>query len=347
MRKNTLGRSALSVSDICLGSMTWGSQNTQDEAHAQIDMALDFGVNFIDTAEMYPTTPGTPENVHRTEEIIGHWFAASQRRRDVLIATKITGPGAARVRDGVAISGAEITRAIESSLKRLQTDHIDLYQLHWANRGSYHMRQSWTYTPAKQTKGEMDDHVLDVLTALQTAQKAGKVREVGLSNETVWGTMKFLQAAEQNGLPRMVSVQNEYSLLCRYFDLDFAELSHHEDVGLLAWSPLAAGLLSGKYAGDVTVPGSRRSMQSTLNGRMTERSVAATEAYAELARQHDLTPAQLALAFCRSRPFVASTIIGATTLDQLQENLKAAEVTLSDDVLTAITDLHRQYGNPM
>ena len=347
MRTNQLGRSTLTVSDICLGSMTWGSQNSIDEAHAQIDMALDSGVNFIDTAEMYPTTPGTPENVHRTEEIIGNWFAATKRRSDVVIATKITGPGAARVRDGVPITGVEITRALDASLQRLKTDQIDLYQLHWANRGSYHMRQNWAYTPSRQSKDQMDAHVLDVLTALQVAKNAGKIREVGLSNETAWGSMKFLQASENHDLPRVVSIQNEYSLLCRHFDLDLAELAHHEDLGLLAWSPLAAGLLSDKYAGDVTVPGSRRALQGQLNGRMTDRSVAATSAYANLARQNDMTPAQMALAFCRSRPFVASTIIGATTPDQLAENLQAAEITLSDEVQNAIGDLHRRFATPM
>ena len=212
-----------------------------------MDRARAAGINFIDTAEMYPTTPGTEDNVGRTEEIIGTWMASRGARDATIVATKVTGPGTARVRGDVPISGSVIKEAIEGSLRRLQTDYIDLYQLHWANRGSYHMRQNWGYDPSGHKKGEMDGHVEDVLRTLQALKDEGKIREWGLSNETVWGTLQFIFMAEAESLIRPISIQNEYSLLCRHFDLDFAELCHHEDIGLLAWSPLAAGLLSGKY----------------------------------------------------------------------------------------------------
>lgn len=347
MKFKKLGRSELDVSIFCLGSMTWGSQNSETEGHGQIDQAVEAGINFIDTAEMYPTTPGTPENVGRTEEIIGSWFSASGKRDDIILATKATGPGAARVRNGEALSGAAIKRAIEGSLKRLKTDYIDLYQLHWANRGSYHMRQNWSYDPSSQVKGEMEAHVVDVLSALQTLQKEGKIREFGLSNETVWGTAQYLKIAEANALPRPVSVQNEYSLVCRHYDLDFAELSHHEDMSLLAWSPLAAGLLSGKYTGGAVPEGSRWTIQENLNKRANLQSVAATAEYVALARAHGLEPAQLALAFCASRPFMGSVIIGATDPKQLETNLAAADMVLTEEVMDGIQDIRRRFPAPM
>ncbi len=347
MKYRKLGRSDLNVSLLCLGSMTWGSQNSEAEGHAQIDRAVAAGVNFIDTAEMYPTTPGTAENVGKTEEIIGTWFKGSARRDDIILATKATGPGAARVRDGEPLSGAAIKRAIDGSLKRLGTDYIDLYQLHWANRGSYHMRQNWGYDPSAQAKGQMSDHVTDVLNTIQALQKEGKIREFGLSNETVWGTLQFTSIAEANALPRPVSMQNEYSLLCRHFDLDFAETCHHEDIDLLAWSPLAAGLLSGKYEGGAVPSGSRLNIQDGLNKRMTAQSVEATTAYCELARAHGLTPSQLALGFCLTRPFMGSVIIGATDLEQLEDNLTSTDVSLSQEVMDGIQDIRRRFPTPM
>ena len=347
MRTKKLGSSDLDVSILCLGSMTWGSQNSESEAHAQIDLAREAGVNFIDTAEMYPTTPGTPENVGKTESYIGTWLEKSGQRDDVIIATKATGPGAARVRDGEPLSGKAIRRAIEGSLKRLQTDYIDLYQLHWANRGSYHMRQNWGYDPTKQSKGEMDAHVEDILRTVQALKDEGKIREFGLSNETVWGTAKFISMAETEGLPRPITVQNEYSLLCRHFDLDFAELCHHEDVDLLAWSPLAAGLLSGKFINGDVPEGSRRSMQETLNNRITPQSEAATKAYVEIAKKHGMDPSQMALAFCAERPFCGSVIIGATNLNQLKVNLGAADLKLSEEIMSDIQEVRRLYPTPM
>lgn len=347
MLKKPLGRSDLIVSDICLGSMTWGSQNSEAEGHAQIDLAFDHGANFIDTAEMYPTTPGTPENVGRTEEFIGSWLNRTRRRDEVILATKATGPGAARVRNGEPLSGDAIRRAIESSLRRLQTDYVDLYQLHWSNRGSYHMRQNWVFDPTSQEKSVMDDHVHDVLTTLTKLKNEGKIREFGLSNETVWGTLQFVFMAEQDNLIRPISIQNEYSLLCRHFDLDFAELCHHEDIDLLAWSPLAAGLLSGKFI-DGTIPtGTRHALQPDLNKRVTPQSTTAVAEYAALARKHNLTPAQLALAFCRTRPFMGSVIIGATDLAQLKENLSVSDLGLNQEVLDGIQEVRRRHPMPM
>lgn len=347
MQKKRLGRSDLLVSDICLGSMTWGSQNSEAEGHAQIDMAFERGVNFIDTAEMYPVTPGTPENVGSTEAIIGSWFKSSGRRDNVILATKATGPGAARVRDGAPLSAKTIRAAIEGSLKRLQTDYIDLYQLHWSNRGSYHMRQNWEFDPSIQKIGEMDGYVLEMLETVQALKTEGKIREFGLSNETVWGTAQFIFMAEDAGLPRPISIQNEYSLLCRHFDLDFAELCHHEEVGLLAWSPLAAGLLSGKYSDGTVGAGTRMSIQPNLNKRATPQSSEAVAAYTNLARAHGMAPAQLAIAFCRIRPFMGSVIIGATDLSQLEINLGAADLGLNQEVLDGIQEIRRQYPVPM
>jgi len=347
VKRKKLGRSELDVSIFCLGSMTWGSQNSEAQGHAQIDRAHAAGINFIDTAEMYPTTPGTPENVGRTEEIIGSWFKTRGRRSDIILATKATGPGAARVRDGEPLSGDAVRRAIEGSLTRLGTDYIDLYQLHWSNRGSYHMRQSWDFDPTSQPKGEMDAHVHDILETMQALKTEGKIREFGLSNETVWGTMQFVFMAEDAGLPRPVSMQNEYSLLCRHFDLDFAETCHHEEIDLLAWSPLAAGLLSGKYEDGAMPDGSRGAMQTNLNKRMTPQSMAATAQYARLARAHAMAPAQMALAFCASRPFTGSVIIGATDLEQLEVNLAAAHMELSDEILDEIQSIRRAYPMPM
>lgn len=347
MRYRKLGRSGLNVSEICLGTMTWGSQNDANEAHAQIDMALDAGVNFIDTAEMYPTTPRQPETTGRTEEILGGWIAASNGKRgDVIIATKITGEGNQDIRGGVRIDGENFTEVFESSLSRLQTDYIDLYQLHWPNRGSYHFRRNWNYDPYDSDVGDMAQEVCDILGAAGRLIAAGKLRAVGLSNETAWGTLQFLNASVQHDLPRIVSVQNEYSMLCRLYDTDMAELSAREEIGLLAYSPLAAGLLTGKYLEDSIPPGSRRTIQSTLFNRVTSQSLAATEEYAEIARKHSLKLSQMSLAFCLSRPFMGSVIIGATNREQLAENLGAAELSLDDDVLEDIASVRRQYPMP-
>jgi aryl-alcohol dehydrogenase-like predicted oxidoreductase len=345
MRKNRLGRSGLEVSRFTLGTMTWGSQNTPEEAFAQIDAALDHGVNMLDTAEMYPTTPMRRETTGRTEEIIGDWLARSRRRADVLIATKIVGIGSDTVRDGAPIGPETLRIAVEGSLRRLRCETIDLYQLHWPNRGSYHFRALWTYAPERQQK-DLDGEFLAILETLGRLREEGKIREIGLSNDTAWGVMRMNRLAEAEGLPRIVSIQNEYSLLCRLFDTDLAETCHHEEVGLLAYSPLAAGLLTGKYLGGRRPSGSRATIRPDLGGRMTEQAERATAAYVALARDHGLDPAQMALAFAASRPLMASVIIGATTMDQLGTNLAAAHLDLPDAVAEGIEAIRRDYPLP-
>ncbi|MEE9388855.1 MAG: aldo/keto reductase [Paracoccaceae bacterium] len=346
METKKLGQSDLHVSPLCLGSMTWGMQNTMAQGHAQIDQALAAGVNFIDTAELYPTYPILAENVGDTEAIIGNWFAKSGQRSKVVLASKITGAGQGMVRDGAPISPAGIRTAIAGSLKRLKTDYIDLYQLHWPNRGSYHFRQSWSFDPIAQDRAEIKNHMLEVLGEIQRQIDAGNIRYFGLSNESAWGTAQWLQLAKDNGLPRVQSVQNEYSLLCRSYDLDMAELSHNEDVDLLAFTPLASGLLSGKYTPDTTPQGSRRAVSPDLNGRITPNVWPAVDAYLGIARDHGLDPVQMALAWGMTRPFMGSVIIGSTTPEQLETCLAAAHIVLSEDVLSDITAAHRAHPQP-
>lgn len=347
MRMLPLGRTETLVSEICLGSMTWGTQNTYAEAAEQIDCALDHGVNFIDTAEMYPTTPLTAETLGDTETIIGQWVAQSGKRDQIVLATKVTGKGKEWMYGGKDITPEKIRVSVERSLKRLQTDRIDLYQLHWPNRGSYAFRQNWTYDPTAQQTDKVLDNIHEVLRELDAQVKAGRIVHVGLSNESAWGTAQYLAIAERENLPRMVSVQNEYNLMNRHYDLDMAELSHHENVGLLAYSPLAAGMLSGKYSDGEVPAGSRRTMNDALGGRYSERSARVCNRYVALAREHELDPSQLALAFCLSRPFMTSAIIGATTMEQLRTNLGAASVTLGEEVRAGIQALYLDHPVPM
>ena len=344
---NRLGRTDLNVSALCLGSMTWGTQNTTAEGHAQIDMALDHGINFIDTAEMYSTTPLSKETQGDTERIIGDWVAASGRRSDVIIATKVAGQGYENVRDGAAISPATIEVALEASLRSLKTDYIDLYQLHWPNRGSYMFRQNWHYDPTTQDRAAILDDMNDILTCLEGYRQQGKIRHVGLSNESAWGTAQWLRIAEDRDLPRMASIQNEYSLLCRLFDTDLAELAHNEDVGLLSFSPLSCGLLTGKYSAESTPPkGSRKDINDTLGGRITPRLWPAIDAYQGIADDHGLDLGQMALAWCMKRPFMASVIFGATSLPQLENSLKAATLDLSDEIMARIDVAHKAHPMP-
>jgi aryl-alcohol dehydrogenase-like predicted oxidoreductase len=347
MQTNPLGRSDLRVSRFALGTMTWGSQNDEAEAHAQIDLALDRGVTLIDTAEMYPTTPLAAETAGDTERILGAWIARTGRRSSVVLATKIVGAGNVTVgRNGAPITPVTLREALDGSLRRLRTDHVDLYQLHWPNRGSYHFRRSWDYAPHTQPRGEAE-RIAEILGTLGDLVAEGKVRAVGLSNETAWGTATFLGIAEARGLPRVASIQNEYSLLHRIFDLDLAELCHHEEVGLLAYSPLAAGLLTGKYEGGQVPPGSRASINPALHGRVSEHSGPAVAAYVALAREHGLDPAQVALAWAAERPFMASVIVGATSLDQLATDLDADGITLGDELRAGVAAIHRRHPIPM
>jgi len=341
-----LGRTGLKVSELCLGTMTWGSQNDEAEAHAQIDRALEAGCNFMDTAELYPTTPARAETTGRTEELIGTWNARTGRRSDWVIATKIGGRGARTIRNGEGITKTSVPACIDASLRRLQTNYIDLYQLHWPTRGSYMFRQNWTYDPRGPSTAEILDDFATILEALGDAVKAGKVRHVGLSNESAWGTARWLRLAEEAGLPRMETIQNEYSLMCRLFDTDLAELSVREDVTLLAFSPLACGFLTGKYQGGAVPPGSRMSINAGAGGRANPRAFEAVEAYLDIARRHGLDPVHMALAFCRSRPFPTIPIFGATTMEQLDRALGAAGVTLSDEVLAEIDAAHRAHPMP-
>ena len=344
MRMNTIGD--LSVSALCLGSMTWGSTNTEAEGHAQIDMALDHAINFIDTAEMYPVNPISAETVGDTERVIGSWLARTGRRDEVVIATKVSGANGGFVRAGRGYDGATIRETVEASLKRLNTDFIDIYQTHWPNRGSYMFRQNWTYDPSKQTREETEDHMRDVLDAMAEVVKQGKVRHFGLSNESAWGTSEWLRLAREMGAPEVVSIQNEYSLLCRLADTDLAELCVNEGVGLLAFSPLATGLLTGKYQHGHLPEGSRKTTQPELGGRVTDRVFPAVTAYLDIAERHGLDPVHMALAFCVGRPFMGSTIFGASSLEQLQRILAGKDLVLSDEVLAEIDHAHRAHAMP-
>jgi len=346
MKMNPLGRTGLTVSELCLGSMTWGTQTTEAEGHAQIDRALAAGINFIDTAEMYPVNPVSPETLGRTEEIIGTWNATSGRRGDYILATKHSGAGMQAARDGAPISSATIPLAIESSLKRLQTDVIDLYQFHWPNRGSYMFRQNWTYDPSSQDRASTLANMEECLEALQREVDRGTIRYFGLSNESAWGTAQWLRLSEGRGWPRVATMQNEYSLLCRLYDTDLAELSVNEDVGLIAFSPLAAGLLTGKYQDGAVPEGSRMSLVPEMGGRKTLRVFGAVGAYLEIAQRHGLDPVHMALAWCRTRPFMCSAIFGATRMAHLERALGSVEVTLSDEVLAEIDQAHRAHPMP-
>lgn len=347
MKKITLGRTGIEVSQICLGTMTWGSQNSEAEAHEQLDHAVAAGINFIDTAEMYPTTPRLKETTGRTEELIGTWLEGRKDRDRLVVATKVTGEGNGDVRDGARVTGKILREALEDSLKRLRTDYIDLYQLHWPNRGSYHFRKIWDFDPSSHDVRDMEGEVEDILGAVAGLIKDGKMRAFGLSNETAWGTMKFLEASQRHGLPRIATMQNEYSLLCRLYDGDMAELGVREDITLLAFSPLAAGLLAGKYSNGIIAPGTRHSIQPTLNGRTTEQAAAAVKEYCGVARKHGLDPAAMAIAFCMSRPFAVSPIIGATSMAQLKTDLSADALELSADVLADIEAVRRRHPMPM
>lgn len=345
MEYRKLSRTNIDVSLICLGTMTWGMQNTEAEGHEQMDYALTQGINFFDTAEMYAVPP-SPETYGKTEEIIGTWFAARKNRDNVILASKIAGPGLGWVRNGdYKIDRKNILDALEGSLKRLQTDYIDLYQLHWPNRGSYNFQQNWNFAP-NFDKAKVEDNFIEVLETLDTLIKEGKIRTVGLSNETSWGTMEYLRLSKEHNLPRMVSIQNEYSLLSRLFEPDLHEIAMAEECGLLAWSPLARGLISGKYLDGKRPEGARLTITQSAERRDTPECNGAIKAYIDVAQKHGLDVCQMALAFVNSRPFVTSNIIGATSMEQLKNNIASIDVTLSDEVLADIESVRRQYPMP-
>ena len=339
-----LGRTHVKVSAIALGTMTWGEQNTQDEAFAQIEYAKNAGINFIDTAEMYPVPPKA-ETYASTERYIGNWFKTRGDRADWVLASKIAGPGNGidYIRDGqLKHNRTHIVQALDASLKRLQTDWIDLYQLHWPERSTNFFGQlGYKHNP--------DEHFTafeETLEVLDEQVKAGKIRHVGLSNETPWGTMKFLQLAQSHDWPRAVSIQNPYNLLNRSFEVGLAEIAIREQCGLLAYSPLAFGMLSGKYDGGARPPKGRLSLYSRFSRYSNPQSVAASARYVALAREHGLDPAQMALAYVTQQPFVTSNIIGATTMEQLISNIDSVNVKLSDEVLTGIEAIHKDQPNP-
>lgn len=346
MQMTKLGRTDIEVSKFCLGSMTWGTQNTTAEGHAQIDRALEAGINFVDTAEMYPVNPLSAETQGATETVIGDWFAGGGARARMVLATKHSGEGIKYVRDGAPITAQSIPQAIDGSLKRLKTDYIDLYQFHWPNRGSYMFRKNWTYDPSDQNRAETMAHMEDTLGALQAEVKRGTIRHFGLSNESAWGMAQWAEAAKRTGGPRPISVQNEYSLMCRMADTDVAEACINERIDMFAFSPLATGLLTGKYQGGAVPEGSRLSLNEDLGGRKGPRAFEAVDAYLKVAETHGLDPVHMALAWCCQRPFMGAVIFGATKMSQLETALGAADLRLSDEVLTALDEVNRTHPLP-
>lgn len=342
MQYRRLGRTDLQISEICLGTMTWGEQNSEAEAHAQIDLALDAGVNFMDTAEMYPVPP-CAETQGRTEQYIGSWFAKTGKRDKFILATKVAGPGSMNyIRSGPSLNRASVLAACETSLRRLQTDYIDLYQIHWPQRPvnsfgklGYDGRGEDGGVPIEET-----------LSALDELVRAGKVRHIGVSNETPWGVAEYLRLAAAHGWPRLVSIQNPYSLLNRSFEIGLAEFALREQVGLLAYSPLGMGVLSGKYLDGAKPEGARMTRFTRWTRYSNPQAEDATRAYVDLAREHGLDAAQLALAWILQQPFVSSVIIGATSVAQLRSDLGAAGLRLGADVLSAVERIHRRHTIP-
>ncbi len=345
MKKNRLSGSALEVTDFCLGTMTWGEQNSEAEGHAQIDWALANSINFIDTAEMYPVPP-KKETQGRTETIVGTWLGRNRAKRDrIVLASKIAGPGRRDwIRNGEThVSKKTIPWAIDDSLERLQTDYIDLYQIHWPERYVPGFG-SWQYDPSKERE---TTSFLEQIEGMAAAIKAGKIRAYGLSNETAFGLCEFVRVAKENTLPAPVSVQNGYSLLARMFDGDPAEASRHLDVPLLAYSPLAMGQLTGKYLGGATPPEARMVKLKPFGERyMRPRAVAAVEEYAKVAKKHGMPLAAMALAFVRTRFFTASTIVGGTSVAQLDESLRHFPAALAPEVLADIEAVNQVYPSP-
>jgi len=349
MEKRRLGRTDLDVSVICLGTMTWGEQNTETDGHAQLDHALDAGINFVDTAEMYAVPP-REETYGRTETIIGNWLAKTGRRRDIVLATKVVGPSPRfpyirpHIDTRPRLDRQSVLEACDASLKRLQTDYIDLYQIHWPQRVTNFFGEMY-YRPRKTAADDVP--LAETLGAMQELVDAGKVRHIGLSNETPWGTMHALHLSETTGVPRVQSVQNPFSLLNRSYQVGMAEVSYREDCGLLAYSPLAFGLLSGKYEDGAQPEGARLTIFKDIMQRYgSEQAKAATSAYVALARAHGMKPAVMAHAFVNQQQFVTSNIIGATSIDQLQDAIDSATVTLSVDILKAIDTIDTQYRIP-
>ena len=346
MKYRKLGRTDIDVSLIGLGTMTWGEQNTEADAHAQLDYALSRGVTLVDVAEMYPVPP-KPETQGLTETYIGTWLAKTGRRQDIVLASKVAGPvrdakRPGHIRDGKTfLDRKNLTAALDASLKRLQTDYLDLYQLHWPDRTTNTFGQlAYPWVEDDSTVS-----IEETLSVLQDFVRDGKVREIGVSNETPWGLAQYLKASDAHGLPRVATIQNPYSLLNRIFEIGLSEFSHREQVGLLAYSPLAMGVLSGKYLGGARPAGARVTLFTRFTRYSNEEAQSATRDYVMLARQAGLSPTHLALAFVNEQPFVTSNLVGATTLDQLKENIDSVDVVLTPDVRAAIELIHTRHPN--
>ena len=339
MKYTTLPTTNIKISKICLGSMTWGNQNTETEGHEQLDYAIDQGVNFIDTAELYPV-PANAETYGRTSEIIGTWLKKTGNRDKVIIASKIAGGGDYTAHIRITGFAESIEEAVNGELKRLQTDYIDLFQLHWPERDTNR------FGIRDYTHDSWEDNFNEVLNSLQNAIDAGKIRHVGLSNETPWGTMRYLEEHKKHNLPRMITIQNSYSLLNRTFEGGLAEVSLREDIGLLAYSPMAFGVLSGKYIKGIAADNARLKLFPRFARYSSEQSTEAAKQYLKLAEASNMTLAQMSLAFVNQRPFVTSNIIGATNLAQLKENIGSINVELSDELLQEINAIHNSIPNP-
>ena len=346
MEQVELGRSGIKVQNYCLGTMTWGTQTSEAEAHGQIDQAMAAGLDFMDTAEMYPVNPVRAETAGLTETIIGNWVAKTGQRDKWIIATKHSGKRS-EMRGGKGIGPDTVREVLDGSLRRLQTDYVDLYQFHWPNRAHYHFRRNWHFDPSEQPPAaETLDNFAATIEVLGDLVKEGKIRAFGLSNETAWGTLRWLEAAQAADGPRVATIQNEYSLMCRHYDTDLAEVGYQESVSLLAFSPLAAGLLTGKYSGGAVPKGSRMSINDTIGGRARPQAFAAADAYVKIARDHGLDPVHMALAWCVARPFPTIPIFGATTAAQLDLILAGLDVTLTDEVQAALSKAHRDHPMP-
>ncbi len=340
MEYRKLGNTDLQVSALGLGTMTWGKQNTEADAFDQMDLALEYGVNFFDTAEMYAVPP-EPETYGTTETMIGNWLAKTGNRDRIVLASKACGPGPKHIRGGPRLAREHIFAAVEDSLRRLQTDYLDLYQTHWPDRRAnffgrlgYKHREDEDMTPIAET-----------VDALNELVEQGKIRHYGISNETPWGTMKYVMEADRLGAPRPVSIQNPYSLLNRSFEVGGAEIAHREDVGLLAYSPLAFGMLTGKYL-QGWPDNARLTLFQQFSRYTNPMAMAATEKYCRLAHEHGLSPAQMALKFVTDQPFVTSNLVGATRLEQLRENLESDQIELSEEVQQGLSEIHREHPYP-
>ncbi len=343
MKYTTLPNTDIKVSKICLGTMTWGNQNTQDEGFAQMDYALDKGVNFFDVAELYPV-PATAETYAETERIIGNWFSKSGNREKVVLGTKIAGTGdyTAHIRTN-GFSKEALNEAVNNSLKRLKTDYIDLYQLHWPER---HTNTFGVRDYKQDPNDKWEDNFNEILLNLDEIIKSGKIRQVGISNEKAWGTMRYFEESNKHNLPRMTTIQNAYSLINRVFEGDMAEIAHRENIGLLAYSPMAFGVLSGKYIKGIAADDARLKIFPRFARYSGEQATEATKRYLKIAEENNMSLAQMSLAFVNERPFITSNIIGATSMEQLKENIDSINISLSEEVMNAIDAVHAEIPNP-